>query len=76
MVQLLKFNCLGVSCGFAGFCSDYSSRMCLVDDGRCGIAGSAYRTEVTHNAFIWQKTRLRENGGSMVIDRIDREVDI
>ena len=37
IVQLLKLNCLGVSCGFMGFCSDYSSGRCLVDDGGCGI---------------------------------------
>ena len=46
LVQLLKLDCLGVSCGFAGFCSDYSSGMCLVDDGRCRIDGRAYRQKL------------------------------
>ena len=64
MVQLLKCNCLGMSCGFMGFCSDYSSRMCLVDDGRCGIDGRAYRQKL-------HKTRLQEDGVLMVVGRID-----
>ena len=46
MVQLLKCNCLGISCGFAGFCSDYSSRMCSVGDRRCGFGRRAYRQKL------------------------------
>ena len=46
IVQLL--NCLGVSCGFVGFCSNYSSGRCLVEDGGCRSDGGAYGIEVTH----------------------------
>ena len=46
MVQLLRCNCLGISCGFTGFCSDNSSRMCLVGDRGCGIGRRAYRQKL------------------------------
>ena len=76
LVQLLKVNCLGVNCRFVGFCSDYSSRMSLVDDRRCGIDGRAYRQKLHTMLFIRWKTRLWENGDLTVIGRIDGKVII
>ena len=76
MVQLLKCNCLGVSCGFAGFCSDYSSGMCLVGDRRCGIGGRAYRQKLHTTLFIRWLMSLRESGVLMVIGGIGGKANI
>ena len=51
IVQLLKFNCLGISCRFVRFYSDYGSGRCLVEDRECGSDGSASGIEVTHCLF-------------------------